>query len=133
MFCAQCGEKNDDNNYKCTSCGAVLRRAETAPPAPVPTPPPYAPSDGTFGGLIPTKNPSALTAYYLAVASLIPVLGIFLGIAAFVLGIKGVKFASAHPEAKGAVHAWVGIIVGGIFGFGYLFIFGAIFLAALSA
>ena len=131
MYCAECGEENDDNNYKCTSCGAVLRRpaTEIAPPPP----PPYAPSDGTFGGLIPTRNPSALTAYYLAVASLIPLLGIFLGIAAFVLGIKGVKFAKAHPEAKGAVHAWVGIIVGGIFGFGYLLVFGAIFLAALSA
>ena len=93
---------------------------------PQPPPPPPAPvasgSEGTLGGLVPTKNPSALTAYYLAVASLIPVLGIFLVIAAFILGIKGVRFAKEHPEAKGAVHAWIGIVVGGIFGFGYLFL-----------
>jgi hypothetical protein len=28
--------------------------------------------------------------------------------------------SKANPEAKGKTHAWVGIIVGGLFGFGYL-------------
>jgi hypothetical protein len=27
MFCAKCGAPNDDNAFKCTSCGAVLQRA----------------------------------------------------------------------------------------------------------
>ena len=133
MFCVECGVENDDNNDRCTSCGAALRRNEEAAATPPPPPPPapqYAPSEGTLSGLIPTKNPSALTAYYLAVASLIPVLGIFLGIAAFVLGIKGVRFAKEHPEAKGVVHAWIGIVVGGLFGFGYLFLLVAILVAA---
>jgi len=31
MFCAKCGAPNDDNGFKCTSCGAVLQRA--APPS----------------------------------------------------------------------------------------------------
>ena len=86
-----------------------------------------------MGGLIPTKNPQALTAYYLGIAALIPVLGIFFGIAALILGIKGVKFAKAHPEAKGAIHAWVGIILGGIFGIGYLLLFGSIVMGAALA
>ena len=38
----------------------------------------------------------------------------------FILGLLGLKFARAHPESKGKVHAWVGIVVGGLFGFGYL-------------
>ncbi len=97
------------------------------------TPPPGSPpqSDGTLGGLIPYKNSSALLAYYLGVFSLIPCLGIVLGIAAFVLGLNGLKFAKAHPEAKGKTHAWVGIIVGGLFGFGYLI--AAICLAVVAA
>ena len=69
-------------------------------------------SDNT-GGMIPYKNPSALTGYYLAVASLIPCIGIFTGIAALVLGIKGLKRAKREPWVKGTVHAWIGIILGG--------------------
>jgi hypothetical protein len=69
-------------------------------------------SDST-GGVIPYKNPSALTSYYLGVASLIPCLGLITGIIALVLGIKGLKRAKAEPWVRGKVHAWVGIILGG--------------------
>ena len=37
-------------------------------------------------------------------------------VAAVILGIKGLKVAKANPNAKGAAHAWVGIICGAIFG-----------------
>lgn len=70
----------------------------------------------SYDGIVPYRNPRALIAYYLGVFSIIP----GLGIAAFVLGILGLKHAKANPEAKGVVHAWIGIIVGGLFGFGYL-------------
>lgn len=70
------------------------------------------------GGLIPYKNTSALIAYYCGVFSLIPCFAI--GIAALILGIKGLKYAKANPEAKGKVHAWIGIIAGGFFGVVYL-------------
>ncbi len=70
-------------------------------------------SDAT-GGIIPYKNPSALTAYYLSVFSLIPCLGLFLGIPAIFLGIKGLKFQKANPQAAGVAHAWVGIILGSL-------------------
>jgi hypothetical protein len=39
-----------------------------------------------------------------------------MGIIAIVLGVKGLKYAKALPEVKGKTHAWVGIILGGIFG-----------------
>ncbi len=68
--------------------------------------------DGT-GGLIPFKNPQALTAYYLAVFSLIPCFGILLGVPAVALGIMGLGARKRNPAIKGSVHAWIGIILGG--------------------
>ena len=63
--------------------------------------------------IIPYKNVPALIAYYCGVFSLIPCL--FIGWAGLILGIMGLKRAKEHPEAKGKVHAWIGIIVGGFF------------------
>jgi hypothetical protein len=80
-------------------------------PAPVPEQ-----GDAT-GGVIPYKNPAALVAYYLGVFSIIPCFP--LGIAAFVLGIIGLRKRRQHPAIKGAVHAWIGIIAGGFFGLLY--------------
>ena len=60
------------------------------------------------------RNPCARTAYYLAVLSLIPILGLPLGMAAFVLGIVGLVYASKHEDAHGRAAAWTGIILGGI-------------------
>ena len=88
--------------------------APIPPVEPVPGAPVASTSDGTMGGLIPYKNSSALIAYYMGVFSLIPCLGPLLGIPAFILGILGLKFYKANPEAKGKAHAWVGIIIGGI-------------------
>ena len=79
------------------------------PPA-LPTPPPEQ-GDAT-GGLIPYKNPKALTAYYLGVFSLIPCLGFLLAVPAVILGILGLKARRAHPQVHGVAHAWIGIIGG---------------------
>ena len=68
------------------------------------------------GGLIPYKNPPALIAYYLGLFSLFPCLGAVLGLTALVLGIIGLRRRNANPAIKGSVHAWIGIIMGGIFG-----------------
>jgi len=106
-----------------------------APPYPAPYPGGYpapAPAEPSIiDTFIPTHNPKALTAYYLGIFSFIPLLGIFLGIAAFVLGLQGLKAAKQTPEIKGKTHAWVGILVGGFFGFGYVLLFGAILIAVL--
>ncbi|MGC1276374.1 MAG: GYF domain-containing protein [Planctomycetaceae bacterium] len=66
------------------------------------------------GGLIPYKNAPALIAYYLAVFSLIPCLGLPLGIAAVVLGVMGLKKRKENPAISGTAHAWIGIVLGGI-------------------
>jgi len=121
MKCPSCNGENPESSVLCVHCGRPLRTApaSAASPAAAPAaegPPPPAPAPA----LIPYRNPMALTAYYLGVFSAIPCAGIPLGITAFVLGILGLRRAKAHPESKGKVHAWVGIIVGGLFGFGYL-------------
>jgi len=67
------------------------------------------------GGIIPYKNGPALIAYYLGIFSLLPVIGLVLAIPAVILGIMGLKKRSANPVIKGAAHAWIGIIMGGIF------------------
>ena len=97
--------------------------------------PPVNPSAGGSGinAVIPYKNPKALIAYYLAIFSLIPFLGMPLGLAAFVLGILGLRFRRTHPTAGGAAHAWIGIILGGLCGFGYLALILLAVVAAISA
>lgn len=77
-------------------------------------------ADNPMSAVVPYKNPKALIAYYLAIFSLIPCVGLPLGIAAFILGIAGLKVSQTHPNAHGKVHAWIGIILGGLCGLGNL-------------
>lgn len=87
----------------------------------VPPPPPPSPRGAPAGpdpitAVIPYNNPKALAAYYLGIVSFFPLFGLFSGIAAFVLGIQGLKLAQRQPEVRGKVHAWIGIVAGGILG-----------------
>lgn len=84
-----------------------------APPTVAVTPPVPAGSEG-ITTIIPYRNPPALAGYYLAVFGLIPVLGLVFAVPAVVLGIIGVRRRRHNPTLKGAVHAWIGIILGGL-------------------
>jgi len=64
--------------------------------------------------ILPSKNNSALIGYYFGVFSLIPFVGVPLGVVAMIFGVKGLKFAKANPAVKGAGHAWTAIILGGL-------------------
>lgn len=88
-------------------------RTPSAPSGPVPAQPSND-RDAT-GGFIPYKNPKALIAYYLGIASGLPLIGLPFGLAAFVLGILGLRDRKRKPAIKGSVHAWIGIGCGGIF------------------
>ncbi|HUJ44106.1 MAG TPA: hypothetical protein VLW52_10905 [Opitutaceae bacterium] len=83
------------------------------PPPPISTQPAENQGDAT-GGIIPYKNPHALTAYYVGVFSLIPVLGLVLGAIAVPLGVSGLRKRARNPVIRGAVHAWVGIVLGSL-------------------
>lgn len=85
----------------------------STPPVPPPLSQAAQPAEG--GGmatLIPYKNPTALTSYYLGVFSLIPCIGFLLAIVAVILGIVGLKKVKLNPLLKGTAHAWVGIGLG---------------------
>jgi hypothetical protein len=86
------------------------------PSGPVTYQTPSHPNGGdSTGGLIPYKNPKALFAYYLGILSGLPLIGLPLGIAAFVLGIMGLNDRKKNPAIKGSVHAGIGIGCGLIF------------------
>ena len=70
--------------------------------------------DNPMSAVVPYKNPKALIAYYLGIFSLIPCIAIPLGISAFILGVLGLQFLKTHPTAHGKVHAWIGIVLGGL-------------------
>jgi predicted RNA-binding Zn-ribbon protein involved in translation (DUF1610 family) len=108
--CPECGEMIVKGAAKCHFCNAIFDPRLKVNVA----------TDSGVETLIPYKNARALWAYYLGVFALIPCFGIPLGIAALVLGIKGLKYARLHPEAKGKAHAWVGIVLGGICSAGYV-------------
>ncbi len=98
--------------------------SETPPPLPAgQSSVPEVQGDAT-GGVIPYKNPQALTAYYLGIFALIPVIGFFLGIASVVLGILGLRYRKANPQVRGSVHAWIGIILGAVVVIGHLALVG---------
>lgn len=82
--------------------------------------PQAATSSDSVNKIIPYRNVPALAGYYCAVFALIPFLGIVLGLIALGLGIVGLRLARQNPAAGGKVHAWIGIILGGLCGFGYL-------------
>jgi len=111
IFCTKCGQKNLKKDIQCSKCSSKLHSHQQAAY--------IVKTDTTLGGLIP-NNTNALVAYYTGIFSIIPFVGILLGIAALIFGILGVKFANKNPEAKGKIHAWVGIILGGFFAFIYL-------------
>lgn len=84
------------------------------------------------GGIIPYKNVPALLAYYLGLFAIIPFIGILLGIAAFILGIIGLKKKKERPVIKGGVHAWIGIICGFIFAMLWLLLILFMFMVATA-
>ena len=104
--CPVCGEKIVATANVCRFCGEQIGEGR----------PSQEEGDST-GGVIPYKNMPALIAYYCGVFSIIPCFPI--GIAAVVLGIMGLKKAKQQPQVRGQVHAWIGIIAGGIFGLIY--------------
>jgi RNA polymerase subunit RPABC4/transcription elongation factor Spt4 len=94
-YCQNCGAEIDVRAEICPKCG-VRVIAET--------------SSSGVEIIIPYKNGMAVISYYLGVFSL--AFGFVLGIPAVICGIIGLRNANRHPETKGKIHAWVGIILG---------------------
>lgn len=103
-----------------SSSDSQMQQAGSAPP------PGAATNAAEF--FVPYKNGYALAAYYLGIFAFIPGVGILLGVPAFILGLKGRKLAAKYPQARGKAHAWVGIIMGGLFGLGQLLVLALVVL-----
>jgi hypothetical protein len=103
-FCSHCGIENLDQAQACTTCGAAF------------------PQGDATGGIIPYKNPNALLAYYLGILSGLPFIGLPLGIASFILGIRGLQARKNNPIVKGSVHAGIGIGCGCFFSILWTFV-----------
>ena len=96
--------------------------------------PPSSGSESAMETLIPSRNGPALLAYYLGLFSLFPCLGFPLGIVAVYYGVKGLQRVRENPEVRGGVHAWVGLVCGGLFGFlNFLLLAGALVAAIGSS
>ena len=106
--CPHC--QTNANPYAVPTGGTPYEQASPAAPYHDPS----QQGDGT-GGVIPYKNPKVLIAYYLGILSGLPFIGLLFGIAAFVLGIMGLKDRKRNPVIKGSAHAWIGIGCGGLF------------------
>jgi hypothetical protein len=65
--------------------------------------------DEAISIIIPYKNPRALASYYMSFFTLIPVIGIIIGLAAIILGVLGLRYTGAHRKAKGTAHSLIGI------------------------
>jgi len=105
MNCWKCGAENPAQIPICGRCGADLNLVSA-----------QAVVEGDVtGGIIPYKNPKALIAYYLGILSGLPLIGLPLGIAAFILGILGLRDRRKNPVIKGSIHAGIGIGCGCLF------------------
>ena len=95
-----------------------FRQAFVAAPTPEQARQPI--EDNAVSTIIPYKNVPALIGYYVSVASLIPILGVLLAIAAIILGVNGLRYAKQNPQAKGTAHAVVAIVLGTLVLLGHL-------------
>lgn len=78
------------------------------------------------------RNPDALASYLFGILSPLPLLGLLFGVAAVVLGVKGLRHGRRHPQADGRLQSRIGISLGAVFGTVYLavsaFLVGVLYL-----
>lgn len=111
------------------AAGTVTRFALAmgVPPATMPS----GGGDGSLSTVIPYRNAPALTGYYVSIVALIPVLGLLAGPAAIVLGALGLRARRRNPSVKGAVHAWIAIVLGTIVTLVHLVVIAAAVVSAM--
>lgn len=65
-------------------------------------------------------NGDALASYLFGILSPLPLFGLLFGVAAVVLGARGLRHARQHPEGGGVLKCRIGMALGGLFSVVYL-------------
>jgi hypothetical protein len=108
MHCPACHTENADAASRCRSCGGPLprkprRRRRLAQE-----------TDTPFAPRTEACNRAALRAYYVGLLGLIPGVGLFLGPAAVVLGLRAGKRGRDEPGFTAASPARAAVLLGGV-------------------
>lgn len=102
--CHVCQAENLDDAPRCVACNARLRKRERASDdAP----------DSPFSPRADAINRPIVTAYYIGVWSMVPLLGLILGPLAFFLAWRGHALGKKHPGYLGGGHAMFTMILAG--------------------
>lgn len=103
MYCPHCGQQNDDNNFRCTSCGKVIQRVA---PVAVAT---NLEDSTAMRMLLPIgRSGLAIAAGYAGLFALLVVPAPI----ALLLGILAVRDIKRHPSKHGMGRAVFGIVMG---------------------
>lgn len=136
MLCSKCGAESGSETRFCGQCGTEMMQNPYSIPVnsgnPVKAAAVSTNEGDATGGIIPYKNPKALIAYYLGIFSGFPLIGFPLGIAAFILGILGLRDRKRNPVIKGSIHAGIGIGCGLVFTLLWGFVLIALLVSFLS-
>jgi hypothetical protein len=117
VFCPGCGRQNVAEAQFCAFSGSVQLSDLAGGGQPGNSVDPQvvdASGDSSYGLSVPDPNPDAVTAFYLAIASFIPLLGIVSGLLAVRTGVRGLRACAANPSVRGKKHSLFGIFVGGL-------------------
>jgi hypothetical protein len=107
MYCPKCGTLNDDNNFRCAACQAVIQQA----PAPPPPPPPSQDDDPALRLILPIGvSGLAIVAGYLGLFSLL----LLPAPLAILFGILALRDIKRNPKKHGKWRAIFGIVMGSI-------------------
>ena len=107
MRCPACNTENADTAPSCRSCGSTLPRKPRRRGLAEET-------DTPFGPRTEACNRAALRAYYVGLLSLIPGLGLFLGPAAVILGLRAGQRGRNEPGFTAAGPARAAVLLGGV-------------------
>ncbi len=107
MHCPACNTENVDTAPRCRSCGRTLSRKSRRRKIAQETDTPFSPRTEAC-------NQAALRAYYVCLWGLIPGLGLVLGPAAVILGLRARQRGQKEPGFTAASPARAAVLLGGV-------------------